>query len=191
MVLTMRRYSIEVFGQTLLLHGVIESVRRLSDLVNEEDPYLAMTEIQTYPYMGDTMIGLDQQSQGLVNKDMILLVAETDAAALETPGVIVDFSVAKTPHRILIYTNHFAINADIHLAEGAELEQFLATSQGKFVAVTNATVMPTEPGTQLTSFRRDFMLVNRNHIAFLGTPEGTGLAALAPAQTEAEAETIG
>jgi hypothetical protein len=185
MALNLRRYSIEVFGQTMLLHGVIGSVRRLSDLVNEDDPYLGMSEIQTYPYIGDTMIGLDQQSRGLVNKEMILMVAETGATAQETPGAV-EMSVAKVPQRILVYTNHFAINADIHLAPGAELEHFLVGAARKFVAVTNATVMPTEQGTQLTSFRRDFLLINRNHIAFLGTPDASQAGAAPVA-----AETIG
>jgi hypothetical protein len=185
MALNLRRYSIEVFGQTLLLHGVIASVRRLSDLVNEDDPFLAMSEIQTYPYIGEPVVGLEQQSRGLVNKDMIILVAETGAVTQDVPAPV-EMSVVKVAHRILVYTNYFAINADIHLAEGAELEQFLAVGAGKFVAVTNATVVPTDHGTQLTSFRRDFLMINRNHIAFLGTPAVTQAGAAA-----VEAEIIG
>jgi|GEM_PF-2033369 hypothetical protein len=185
MALNVRRFSIEVFGATMLLHGVIVSFRRLSDLVNEPDPYLVMSEIQTYPYVANSMIGQDQHSHGLVNKDMIVMLADRDAAAPEAPAAV-EMSVAKVPHRILVYTNRFAINADIHLAQGAELEQFLAASPGQFVPVTNATAMPTEQGTQLTSFRRHFLLINRDHIAYLGTADEGDVGAAAK-----DSETIG
>ena len=168
MALNVRRFSVELFGQTMLLHGSVLSARRLSDQVNESDPYLVMTEIQSYPYMDSAPMGLDQHARGLVNKDMIVMLAEAESGAPEGP-VAPEMSVAKVPHRILVYSDHFAINADIHLAEGAELEQFVAVSQGRFVAVTNASVTPTTRGTRLASFHRHFLLINRDHIAYLGT----------------------
>jgi hypothetical protein len=170
MALTVRRFEVEVFSQTMLLHGVIESFRRLSDLANEAEPYLQMSEIQWYPYRGDTILGSERLQHGLVSKDMIVLLAEPDTAAQEPPQGG-DVSVVKVPHPVLVYTNHFTIDAEIHLAEGAVLEQFLAASPGKFMAVTNAKATPTEPGTQLTSFSRHFLLINRAHIAFFGTEE--------------------
>ena len=164
MALTVRRFEVEVFSQTMLLHGVIESFRRLSDLANEAEPYLQMSEIQWYPYRGDTVLGTERQEHGLVSKDMIVMLAEPDTAAQEPPQ-------GGDVSKILVYTNHFTIDAEIHLAEGAVLEQFLAASPGKFMAVTNASATPTEPGTQLTSFSRHFLLINRGHIAFFGTEE--------------------
>jgi len=168
MAINVRRFSVELFGKTMLLHGTILSARRLSDQVNESDAYLVMTEIQSYPYMHEAPLGLDQHARGLVNKDMIVMLAEVGAAAAEVP-MAPEMSVSKVPHRVLVYTEHFAIHADIHLAEGAELEQFVAASQGRFVAATNATVTPTTPGPRLAEFHRDFLLINRDHIAYLGT----------------------
>jgi hypothetical protein len=175
MALTVRRFEVEVFSQTMLLHGVVESFRRLSDLANETEPYIQMSEIEWYPYLTSTVTGSDRQAHGLVSKDMIVLLAEPDTAAPEPlPGG--DISVVKVPHKILVYTNQFTIDAEIHLAEGAVLEQFLSSSPGKFMTVTNAHATPTEPGTQLTSFSRRFLLVNRAHLAFFGTeaPDRSG-----------------
>ena len=171
MSINVRRFSVELFGKTMLLHGTILSARRLSDQVNESDPYLVMTEIQSYPYMHEAPLGLDQHARGLVNKDMIVMLAEVDSGSPGEP-IAPEMSVSKVPHRILVYSEHFAISADIHLAEGAELEQFLAVSQGRFVAVTNASVTPTTPGTRLAEFHRDFLLINRDHIAYLGMMAG-------------------
>src|SRR5258708_37535511 len=168
MAINVRRFSVELFGKTMLLHGSVLSARRLADQVNESDPYLVMTGIQSYPYMNEAPMGLDQHARGLVNKDMIVMVAEVESAGVEG-SVAPEMSVSKVPHRILVYSEHFAISADIHLAEGADLEQFLAVSQGRFVAVTNATVTPTTPGTRLAAFHRSFLLMNRDHIAYLGT----------------------
>ena len=170
MAINVRRFSIEVFGQTMLLHGTVTSARRLSDLVNESDSYLVMTEIQSYPYMDQPAIGLDQHSSGLVNKDMIVMLAEV-SSGLPEGSAAPEMNVAKVPHRILVYSDHFATHADIHLAEGAELEGFLAVSQGQFVAVTNASVTPITQGTKLATFHRDFLLLNRDHIAYVGTAD--------------------
>jgi hypothetical protein len=184
MGINVRRFAIEVFGQTVLLHGVVESGRRLTDLANEGEPYLAMNDIETYPYVGDTMIGLQRQSRGFVNKDSMVLLAERDATA--PASGVAEMRIAKIPHRILVYTNHFVINADIHVPPGADIEAFLTVSPGQFVPVTNATAMPMQQGTQLTSFRRHFLLINRDHIAYLGTADEGDVGAAAK-----DSETIG
>jgi hypothetical protein len=185
MGVNIRQFPVEVFTQTVLLHGVVETARRLTDLANETEPYLALNDIETYPYVGDTMIGLERHRRGLVNKDAIVLLAERDAAAPEAPAVA-EMRVDRVPHRILVYTNHFAINADIHMPAEADMEAFLTVSPGQFVPVTNATAMPMGQGTQLTSFRRHFLLINRDHIAYLGTADEGDVGV-----SFAETETIG
>jgi hypothetical protein len=66
------------------------------------------------------------------------------------------------------------------------MSNFLSISAGRFVPVTNATVLPVETRTQLTGFRRTFLLINRDHISYLGAaPEP------AAAQPDPEGETIG
>jgi hypothetical protein len=47
----------------------------------------------------------------------------------------------------------------------------LSQAATRFLPVTNATVAPTQPNTQLESFRRDFMLVNTEQISYLGLAE--------------------
>ncbi len=48
-------------------------------------------------------------------------------------------------------------------------------SRGKFVPVTDASATPLHQGTPLAGFHRPFLLLNRDHIAFLG-PADTELA---------------
>lgn len=169
MEMELRRFAVEVFGQTMLMHGMVESVRRLTDLVNEPSPYLSVAEVSTYPYAADTVLGLEKHQQGLVNKASIVLMAEMESATARplTPAAE-EMRVTKSAHRILVYTNHFAVNADFHLTAGVEMTNFLAISPGRFIPVTNATVLPVQSGTQLTGFRRPFMLINREQISYVG-----------------------
>jgi hypothetical protein len=41
--------TVEVFCQTVLLHGAVKSGRRLTDLANEDEPFLAINDIATHP----------------------------------------------------------------------------------------------------------------------------------------------
>jgi hypothetical protein len=180
-----RRFAVEVFGQAMLMHGLAESARRLTDYINEPTPYLHLTEVSTFPYSADSVVGLEKQHRGLVNKASIVMVAEIEVEAAPTPAAV-EMRVAKSAHRILVYTSQFAINADIHLTPGVEMTNFLAISPGRFVPVTNATVMPMLGGTQLTDFRRPFLLINRDQISYLGAaPEP------AAAPTDPDDDTIG
>ena len=172
MGMEVRRFAVEVFGQTMLMHGHVRSARRLTDHVNEPDPYLELAEVSTFPYAADTILGIEKQEQGLVNKASIVMLSEIegDAVRPQNPAAA-EFRVPKTAHRILVYTNHFAVNADLHLTAAVDMTNFPVRSQGRFVPVTNATVLPVQSGTQLTGFRRDFLLINREQISYLGALE--------------------
>jgi hypothetical protein len=180
MGIEIRRFSVEVFGQTMLMHGQVGTTRRLTDHVNEMGPYLDIAEVSTFPYAADTVPGVETQGHGLVNKASMVMLAEMDG---HQPPVAIpaaaEMRVPKAAHRILVYTNQFAINADIHLSAGVELTNFLTVSPGRFVPVTNATVLPLQTGTQLTTFHRSFLLINREQIMYLGaSPESTVPAAV-------------
>jgi hypothetical protein len=88
--------------------------------------------------------------------------------------------VPKSRTRIQAYTGSFSIEADIHLPADADVEHFLTVSRGKFVPVTDVTATPIHLGTPLAGFQRPFMLLNRDHIAFLG-PADVEVAETAPA----------
>lgn len=164
----MRRFAVEVFCRTMLMRGLVESHRRLTDLVNQLDPYLGMIEVYTHPYSVSTVPALESHRQGIISKTSIVMVAELDPTATRATPDASEMRIPKMPYRILAFTDDFAINADIHLTEGASMATFLTMSQSQFVPVTNATVHPTQPGTQLTSFERPFLLINRDQIAYLG-----------------------
>jgi hypothetical protein len=166
MAVEFRRYEVEVFSQTMVLHGIAHSSLRLSDLVNERGPYLGLEHVKIVSYLPDAVEGLEQHQRGLVNKSSIVLVTEVDNRR-EAPEEL-GLRVEKLPNRILVYTDQFAINADLNLLEGIELVTFLTRVQERFLPVTNATATPTQPGSQVTSFRRDFMLINRDRINYIG-----------------------
>jgi hypothetical protein len=175
MSLDMRRFPVEVFCRTMLMRGQVESHRRLTDLVNQVEPYLEMTEVRGYPYTATAVAALESHKQGLIHKASIVLVAELEPAGTTAAAMpdVSEMRIPKVPHRIVAITDSFAIDADIHLTEGADMATFLTMSQSKFLPVTRATVHPTQPGTQLTSFERPFLLINGEQIVYLGasTPD--------------------
>lgn len=169
MALDMRRFAVEVFCRTMLMRGLVESHRRLTDLINETATYLGMTEVNTYPYAASTVATLESHQQGIISKTAIVMLAELEQAVTTPAGPVAsEMRIPKAPHRILAFTDDFAISADIHLAEGANMATFLTMSHSQFVPVTRATVHPTQPGTQLTIFERPFLLINREQIVYLG-----------------------
>ena len=171
MGIEIRDYAVEVFALNMLLHGHVQSGRRLTDMVNESEPYIALDDVHIFPYQADAMLGLGEHRHGLVNKASIVLITELEQRSPAGAGQPSGVRVIKEPHRVLVYADQFAINADIHLVEGIDLTHMLSHSGTRFIPVTNATVTPTQPGSSLTSFRRDFMLVNADQIRYLGVAE--------------------
>lgn len=168
MAIEQRRYAVEVFAQAMVLHGQVVSALRLSDLLNENQAFLTLEHVKIVPFHSEAILGLEQHNRGLVNKTSIVLVTETQQEGPGSGTTQGGIHVQKEPHRILIYTDQAAINADIHLAPGADMDHFLVQTQNRFIPITNASVTPIMSGSDLASFRRDFMLVNRDHINYLG-----------------------
>lgn len=172
MAVNLREYSVEIFSQVMLLRGRATSIQRLSDLANEPEHFLHLTGVQVWPYSPETVLGLEGHEHGMVNKASIVLLAELEATPLagsdtQRTGLFIE----KMPQRVLIYTERFAINAQVHMAAGVKMDHVLAGSQLRFIPLTRATVMPTQPGTQLTSFRREFILINRDHVNYIGAAD--------------------
>lgn len=169
MSIEIREYSVEVFAENMLLHGRLRSSRRLTDLVNEPERYIDLDDVHMYPYLPDALLGLNEHSHGMVNKASVVLMTElTEVAPVGGGADTGGARVAKDAFRILVHANQFAINANVHLAPGVELGHMLSQAATRFLPVTNATVAPTQPNTQLAGFRRDFMLVNTEQISYLG-----------------------
>src|SRR5579859_8166295 len=162
-----RRFTIEAFGLAMMMQGCIESRRRLTELANEDDAFLAMTDVQAYAYAGDTFVPVGRRPHGVISKDSIVMLTERDAD-VPVSASSAYLRVPKNRTRIQAYAGAFSIEADIHLPADAEVEHFLTVSRGKFVPVTDATATPVHQGTPMAGFTRPFMLLNRDHIAFLG-----------------------
>lgn len=174
-----RRFTIEAFGLAMMMQGCIESRRRLTELANEDDPFLSLVDVQAFAYSGDALVPVGRRPHGVVSKDSIVMLTERDTD-VPVSASSAYLRVPKSRIRIQAYTGTFSIEADIHLAADAEVEQFLTVSRGKFVPVTDATATPIHQGAQLVGFKRPFMLLNRDHIAFLGAADA-GMAEAAPA----------
>jgi hypothetical protein len=172
MSIEIREYSVEVFAENMLLHGRLRSSRRLTDLANEPEPYIDLDDVHMYPYLPDALLGLNEHSHGMVNKASVVLMTELTEVSRAAGGAdAAGARVVKDAFRVLVHANQFAINANVHLAPGVELGHMLSQVSTRFLPVTNATVTPTQPNTQLESFRRDFMLVNTEQISYLGLAE--------------------
>ncbi|MDP9326011.1 MAG: hypothetical protein M3O87_05685 [Candidatus Dormibacteraeota bacterium] len=182
MGIELTEFAVEVFTENMVLHGRVRSGRRLSDLINEPEPYIGLDDVEIFPYASDVMLGLSKHHHGMINKASIVFMTEVAKVAGVAGFGDSDARLAKEAVRILVYANQFAINADIHLLPGVELGNMLTQGTTRFLPVTNATVTPTQTNSQVTSFRRDFMLVNPQQIRYLGGVEP------APADVAAEGE---
>lgn len=178
MIVGGKRLTIEIFGLEMVMHGWIETRRRLTDLANDSEAFFLMSDVESYPYPGDSLVGLGRRRHGIVNKDSVLMLTELET---DVPSVSSQYlRVAKTRTRILAYIDGFALEADIHMPEGAEVEQFLVLTRGRFVPVTDATATPLHEGSKLSGFSRPFLLLNRDHISFLGAAEPEAAEAAPP-----------
>src|SRR5258708_9595618 len=176
-----RRFPIEAFGLSMMMQGCIESRRRLTELANEDDPFLLMSDVQCYAYSGDALVPVGRRPHGVVSKDSMVMLTERDAD-IPVSASSAYLRVPKSRIRVQAYTGTFSIEADIHLPADADVEQFLTVSKGRFVPVTDATATPIHEGTPLAGFQRPFMLLNRDHISFLGPADAeVALTAATPA----------
>ncbi|MHB8572394.1 MAG: hypothetical protein ACYDAY_05470 [Candidatus Dormibacteria bacterium] len=167
--------SARVVG-TLVLIGV----QRLSDLVNDEDHLLRLDDIEVHPYEAGTPIGLSGQPWALFNKSFIEIIGEVEPEAdlgrplaSRSAPPAGDLHVEKQSRRVLIYTPNFAINADLHVAEGVPVEAHLLHLRQGFLPVTNASIVPTAVGAESRALRRRFILVNRQLVHMISAgPDG-------------------
>jgi hypothetical protein len=177
-----RWVSAEIYGPSFLLVGRIRMSAnfRLTDVANESEAFLELSEMEVTPYLPETPVGFASHPAGLVNKNYIGLLAETSAAAPAAGGLLsrqalpADLVVEKEKRRVLLYTPSFAVNADIHVVRGANVSGMLANLKSRFLPVTNVSVLPTLVGGTLPAFRREFMLVNREQVIAISVTEGEG-----------------
>src|SRR5258708_4309064 len=103
-----RRFPIEAFRLAKMMQGCIESRRRLTELANEDDPFLSMRDVHAYAYSGDALVQVGQRPHGVVSKDSIVMLTERDAD-IPVSASSAYLRVPKSRIRIQAYTGTFSI----------------------------------------------------------------------------------
>jgi hypothetical protein len=163
-----RSHEVAVMVAGIRIRGMLRgpSTVRLSDLMNERDPFLALSDGVLLPAATVEPIGPVALSTCLVGKDHIDLVWPVDTAA-DDPGAR-DLRVTKQSRRARLRFTGFTVDADLHIADGATLQAAVVNSPIRFVPATNATITPLPAGDGGATFRQPFVLLNRQRIVFLG-----------------------
>jgi hypothetical protein len=180
-----REFLVEVYGPLFAALGqlTLPAPVRLSDFVNERDGFLRLTDVE-FLADGPVSVGpVHRQSEYLINKTGIELICQPDQKTIERraegddSGRVVwqafskmagsanaDLRVAKSPYHVQVHTHRFVVDAELHLAQGAEPEAMLSNLPTKFVPVTNGAARFINPKNDVVTIERKLMLVNRDHI---------------------------
>jgi hypothetical protein len=182
-----RQFLVEVYGPLFAAVGrlTLPSPVRLSDFVNEREGFLRLTDVE---FIADGQATVPPRSKPdtayLINKSGIELICQPAEATLErhlekgedhgrllwqafskmAGSTNQDLRVAKEPFHVQVHTHRFIVNAELHLARGAETEAMLSNLPTKFVPVTNGRARFVHPTNDVLLIKRDLMLVNRDHI---------------------------
>ncbi len=179
-----RDFLVEVYGPLFAALGQLSlpAPVRLSDFVNERDGFLRLTDVEFLP-TGPIQAQGRRQAEYLINKTGIQLICQPEQRTIEKraedgdQGGLLwqafskmagsanpDLRVHKEAFHVQVHTHRFVVNAELHLAHGAEPEAMLSNLPTKFVPVTNGTARFINPKNEVVSIERKLMLVNRDHI---------------------------
>jgi hypothetical protein len=166
-----RRHEIAVMVAGVRIRGALRgpSSVRLSDLMNERDPFLALSEGLLLPAVAVESTRPLTLSTCLIGKEHVDLVWSVETP-VENPGAR-DLRVNKHSRPARLRFAGFTVDADLHIADGATLQAAVVNSQVRFLAATNATITPEPRGDEQAAFRQPFVLLNRQRIVFLTAPD--------------------
>jgi hypothetical protein len=108
----------------------------------------------------------------MVTKSAIELMAELDQT---TPQPVANadakfgLHVPKVPHQVFVHTTNFSIGGDFHLANSVPLDTTLALFKDRFLPLTRVTITPDPHTRKFDRFNRNFILINRAHVSYIGS----------------------
>jgi hypothetical protein len=153
-------HLLELFCQGVRVRGTAVTHLRVSDMMNEDSTWLDMTTLELWPLSATEMSDPERHDGGRLRKSSIELATE----ASESPPVHTSeefgFHVVKTPRRVLVLTANFAIRADLHVTNQADIQNTLDVFRGSFLPLTTASATPISAGRKDEPFARKFVLVN-------------------------------
>jgi len=139
-------------------HLVIRQARRLSDYLNHPDPMLELDggEIRLQGQeLWDEVQGLS------LNRNRVLVVLPIDE---DDPGADPSLLVPGRHVRVKIVCRGVQVTGFATVPMQATISSFIHESRARFLAVSDARLMPTPNGFQADPGLHPFCLVNRNYI---------------------------
>jgi hypothetical protein len=157
-------HLLEMFCQGVRVRGTAVTHVRVSDMMNEAAIWLDMTSMELWPLAASEQSLPEKHDVGRLRKSSIEVVTEISDAPPLHGAEEFGFHVNKTPRRVLVLTANFAIRADLHVTNQADVQNTLDVFRGNFLPLTTATATPIVPDRELGPFSRRFMLVNLDSV---------------------------
>lgn len=160
-------HAVEVYTDTLKITGRLDvfPARRVSDALNEKEQSFLFLEEASIIVLGERDTASPTEVESIVvNKDEIVFVSalEEDFDVVSNPVWRRFHHIKKRPQRVVIRTPSFLIRGCIHLIEEVRLKDALDVIKQRFIAVTDATIIPlAEAG----PIQREFVSVNIRKIS--------------------------
>lgn len=152
------QYNVEVGIQNFLLKGTFTPRSDFMVFVNDHD-------IATYPFVDAQLVPLTAEYQvpGIrqtlisLNRDLIAFISVLDVAQTER------LQYVQASHRVVFYTDWFAIRGDLHVSGEAREDELLDTRHD-FFALTHADIHPLRPLTGTMQRKVPFVAINRHRV---------------------------
>jgi hypothetical protein len=149
------QHPVEVFCVGSHVSGTLHSGRpRVSDHLEADEHVLEIIDATLKPGPGAT--SFVEHRSVFVNKSMMLFVL--DLTPDEWASGSADATHPTDPHEVLASVGDFWISGRLKLPVGADLHQFLAHSNRKFIPIAEADIYDYDEQTPCT------VLVNRDHL---------------------------
>ena len=149
-----------MFCQGVRVRGTAVTHVRVSDMMNEAATWLEMTALELWPLTATETSEPERHDVGRLRKASIEVATEdSDGPPLHAADEF-GFHVVKTPRRVLVLTANFAIRADLHVTNQADIQNTLDVFRGSFLPLTTASATPISSGRAVQPFARRFILVN-------------------------------
>jgi hypothetical protein len=159
-------YIVEIFTERFSIRGTARGSGRFSDRLNDREPFLRLFAVIVQPHGGKLAADQLRHDSCLVHKSSIVLVTEI-AMTEEDPHDAKGEMVQKVPHKVLVYTDRFAVQGQLFLPEGAEIEHALSRSQDRFIRLSSVYVSSLDDH-GLSPFNSYFALINQEKVTYLG-----------------------
>jgi hypothetical protein len=170
--------TVELIGPHLRVSGQISLLRftRLSDLVNHSRGYVKVAGAQVLRRNGEPAGQAIQEL--MINQDEVTFIAQTEQHLAASPTAASDMDrpmMQRVPREIVIFTEAHTLTGHIHLFGETEIDNFVDSSDPRFVPMTDVTVRWLADRRVVDRF--GLVLVNRSQMLAAALREKAGTAA--------------